>query len=629
MANTGILTTSGPDTVRTYYITTVPGDIDGSLNVTLPVNVIGNTGSGAGVKLVQEVSRINTSMWIAVAPPFVDGCSGIGYAVDDTLEYSLQNGLIIESSPSGPIDTGVFTLTGDNVGADCGAPVLCGSADVVSVQTGTANDGGILETLVPGWYTAITVSQSGQGTGLTLDVYIDDSVTAGSFQIVDWVITNTGSGYVEDEIVTIVPSIGTWDAPSGNSGTVTVVGDTCNEATDGPTTPVVPPVIVSECEGGVLDEHGMITFVDRRGLRDGIRNCNLDYNFRVLATGSTSSNNDLTAYNVTQDVAIAANAAAIAAVPDLIPLPNVWTGDNSFDNGATGHGIHLYKTGFAATGSGSVYMAGMNLRLDAEGVGGQVVFDSPLTAGQGLYAFGLSLFFGAASFGAGISLTGGVGSFATTCTFDVASIHADGISMTGGTGTFDGATTFNGLVYASAGLQSKGAGLNSFRAGINAAATNQGQAGVAIGQNSGRTNQGANSIAIGTNAGNSGQLQANVAIGASAGQTDQQSLALAIGLNCGKIFQGSRSVAIGTGAGTTNQGERGIIINSGSSTVDDTTGGHIHIKSSLGSIDYTAALGWTITDGITTGRLFPLEVLQTETANATDFADFQARIAAL
>ena len=38
----------------------------------------------------------------------------------------------------------------------------------------------------------------------------------------------------------------------------------------------------SGCEDGGIAEGGMITFTDRRKLRDGIRNCNLDYNFAVL-----------------------------------------------------------------------------------------------------------------------------------------------------------------------------------------------------------------------------------------------------------------------------------------------------------------------------------------------------------
>ena len=38
------------------------------------------------------------------------------------------------------------------------------------------------------------------------------------------------------------------------------------------------------CDSGELGPDGLYTFVDRRQLRDGIRNCNLDYNFDVLAT---------------------------------------------------------------------------------------------------------------------------------------------------------------------------------------------------------------------------------------------------------------------------------------------------------------------------------------------------------
>jgi len=38
------------------------------------------------------------------------------------------------------------------------------------------------------------------------------------------------------------------------------------------------------CDSGELGPDGLYTFIDRRELRDGIRNCNLDYNFDVLAT---------------------------------------------------------------------------------------------------------------------------------------------------------------------------------------------------------------------------------------------------------------------------------------------------------------------------------------------------------
>jgi len=38
------------------------------------------------------------------------------------------------------------------------------------------------------------------------------------------------------------------------------------------------------CDGGEIGPDGLITFIDRRKLRDGIRNCNLDYNFAVLAS---------------------------------------------------------------------------------------------------------------------------------------------------------------------------------------------------------------------------------------------------------------------------------------------------------------------------------------------------------
>lgn len=69
-----------------------------------------------------------------------------------------------------------------------------------------------------------------------------------------------------------------------------------------------------------------------------------------------------------------------------------------------------------------------------------------------------------------------------------------------------------------------------------------------------------------------------------------------IGLSAGATNQGSNSLAIGKEAGLTDQGASGVIINATGSALNDLTPGHVHIASSLGSLDYTSATGWTATN---------------------------------
>jgi hypothetical protein len=137
-----------------------------------------------------------------------------------------------------------------------------------------------------------------------------------------------------------------------------------------------------------------------------------------------------------------------------------------------------------------------------------------------------------------------------------------------------------------------------------------------------------NAVVMGNNAGQSSSSN-SVAIGNSAGKSSQGSSSLAIGTSAGQNSQGVYSIAIGRGAAKDNQGDHSIVINASGGTLNDATDGNIHIASDEGSIDFTAAGGWTITDAAVTEVLFTKEALQAVAAAATDFADFQTRIAAL
>lgn len=84
---------------------------------------------------------------------------------------------------------------------------------------------------------------------------------------------------------------------------------------------------------------------------------------------------------------------------------------------------------------------------------------------------------------------------------------------------------------------------------------------------------------------------------------------------------GADSFRAGTNAGATAQGANGIIISGTGAALNDTTPGHIHIASSLSSIDYTSSDGWRLS-----GQSI---VVADVVAASSDFAEFQARIAAI
>lgn len=140
-----------------------------------------------------------------------------------------------------------------------------------------------------------------------------------------------------------------------------------------------------------------------------------------------------------------------------------------------------------------------------------------------------------------------------------------------GDNTFEGDNEFvNGITYNNGSFLGEGAGADSFRAGKNAGLNNQGSNAFALGKGAANSNQGERSVAIGNIAGN--------------------------------MNQGAQSVAIGYAAGNSGQGDNGIIIGTTGAAIDDTTNGHVHITSSLASLDYTAASGWSLMEG-TTERL--------------------------
>ena len=69
------------------------------------------------------------------------------------------------------------------------------------------------------------------------------------------------------------------------------------------------------------------------------------------------------------------------------------------------------------------------------------------------------------------------------------------------------------------------------------------------------------------------------------------------GTSAGATTQGNSSIALGQLAGETNQGDNGVIISGKGVAVDDSTDGHIHIASNSASLDYTGAAGWSISNG--------------------------------
>jgi len=146
-------------------------------------------------------------------------------------------------------------------------------------------------------------------------------------------------------------------------------------------------------------------------------------------------------------------------------------------------------------------------------------------------------------------------------------------------------------------------GASSVAIGNEAARYTQGDNAVAVGKSAGVTTQGTAAVAIGESAGGTAQGNYAVAIGRQTGMSNQSGTATAVGYQAGSTDQGSRSVAMGYRAGYTSQGNNGIIINSSGDALDDDTAGHIHIASSLGSIDFTTAGEWTATDQVGTYAL--------------------------
>ena len=141
-------------------------------------------------------------------------------------------------------------------------------------------------------------------------------------------------------------------------------------------------------------------------------------------------------------------------------------------------------------------------------------------------------------------------------------------------------------------------GDNAVAVGRGAGASTQGSEAVAVGYNAGNGTQGVGAVAVGLNTGLTGQGIHSVGVGTEAGKTDQGSYAVAVGRDSGETNQGNYGVAMGYLAGNANQGANGIIINSSGSALDDNTAGHIHIASDDGSVDYTAASGWSMSAGL-------------------------------
>jgi len=109
-------------------------------------------------------------------------------------------------------------------------------------------------------------------------------------------------------------------------------------------------------------------------------------------------------------------------------------------------------------------------------------------------------------------------------------------------------------------LHSKGAGANSFRAGVVAGSTNQGDNSVAVGYQAGQTNQGSSGIAMGYKAAEEGQGNNATALGRLSGALDQGVSAVAVGYQAGQTTQGQSSVAVGVLAGNTAQGNSAVAI---------------------------------------------------------------------
>ena len=200
-------------------------------------------------------------------------------------------------------------------------------------------------------------------------------------------------------------------------------------------------------------------------------------------------------------------------------------------------------------------------------------------------------------------------------------------------------------------------------------------ASIAIGNLAGNTNQSSTGLGLGFRAAFSDQGVGAVAIGVDAGKTTQGDRAVALGDQAGEISQGANAIAIGYKAGETSQTAGSIVINASgvalngatagfyvnpirstangrplmydtstkelfSSNVLEFIGSTISTNDSSGltvdvqttfNTDVTFENDITVAERLTVkgSRVINLTELQSVAAASIDFADFQARIAAL
>lgn len=248
--------------------------------------------------------------------------------------------------------------------------------------------------------------------------------------------------------------------------------------------------------------------------------------------------------------------------------------------------------------------------------------------------------------------------------------------LAGSTGGSGAVITIGSL----AGATNQGTGAMAI--GPYAGHTNQGISGMAIGPYAGYTGQGLTTLAVGAYAGQTNQGNVALAIGAFAGNDGQGTNAVAIGPYAGGTNQGAGSIAIGLYAGSLNQSANSIVLNASGVALNGSAAGlyidpirsttsaarPVVYDSGTKELFYTSTLEFinsTISTSDSSGLIVDVQttfntdvraendltVVQTLTANSivtsnipgfvsvallksvvaasTDFADFQARIAAL
>lgn len=212
--------------------------------------------------------------------------------------------------------------------------------------------------------------------------------------------------------------------------------------------------------------------------------------------------------------------------------------------------------------------------------------------------------------------------------------------------------------------------------GSGAGLSDQGSIAVAIGQQAGETTQGSAGVAIGYFAGKQTQGTGAVGIGYTTAQVTQGDGAVAIGWSAGQQNQGAYSIALGYRAGFINQDASSIILNASGAALNSTGAGFyvnpvrpttaaarpLVYNAATSEIFYTSTLEFinstistndssgiivdvqttfntdviaesnlTIADTLSVrgGRVLNINEIKSVVAASTDFADFQARIAAL